>query len=136
MVTRHSRDKAHESDIREIFDLTSKFLPDEDVCEFRYSQGVSARGDMESMLYFERRIAKSTLETLNDVREYLDNKLPTILKGYLKNWDMRDENTHLLCKYHILIPNAPDVVASIRAELFSRYSKQFDADVDRTLKSK
>ncbi len=128
-------EKVKESSIEKIFRLLKVYIPEEEISLLKYNQSVGSRGKHDSTLTFERTIPKSTLNLNKDIKEYLDSRLPEVLVRYIKSWHMHDTPTHLICKYEIVVLNATAMALAIEKNVYDKYNKEFDAEIDKTLKS-
>ena len=128
-------EKTSENDMDRIFRLLKLYMPEEEIIGLNYCQSISAGGGITSTLKFERVIDRSTLNLNKNTREYLDEKMPQALVRYVRKWEMFDENTHIRCVYDIFIPNPAVIVSLMEKGLYVQYSNEFDAEIDKTLKS-
>jgi hypothetical protein len=128
--------KVKESDMEKIFRLLREFIPQDEIHVISYCQTIDAHGRMDSTMKFERVVTKSSLNLSKNVKEHLEGSMPQALMRYCREWNIRDEHTHLRCAYDILIPNAPVIANLMERELFSKYSNEFHTELEKALKSK
>ena len=135
-MTAHS-EKVEEASMEKLFDCLHKFYPDDKISNINYYQRLQHTGGFISSLTFELTFPKTEYIISTNERHLKCGpvELPKILGRHLKEWRMHDEDAYLVCKYDIRLHNAEEVITSIEEEIRDKYNKDFDVEIDKTLKS-